>query len=87
MSLNPEKTKKNMTLASKRLSPCFMTKIPSLSMTPDHSEDEDRFLILGISASLLVLVVCQCYRDEEKIIRLISARKADRSESKTYNRG
>jgi len=51
---------------------------------PDHSEDEERFLLLGLSCSLKVLVVVHCYKDEENIIRLISARKATKPESKIY---
>ena len=51
---------------------------------PDHSEDEERFIILGLSCSLKVLVVVHCYKDEENIIRLISARKATKPESKIY---
>ena len=51
---------------------------------PDHSEDEERFILLGLSCSLKVLVVVHCYKDEENIIRLISARKATKPESKMY---
>ena len=51
---------------------------------PDHSEDEDRFILLGISSSLKLLVVCHCYREEEMKIRLISARKANKNEEKEY---
>ena len=51
---------------------------------PDHSENEDRFILLGLSCSLKVLVAVHCYKDEENIIRLISARKATKSEEKNY---
>jgi hypothetical protein len=51
---------------------------------PDHSETEDRFILIGISASLRLLVVCHCYRQVDKVIRIISARKATKSESKQY---
>lgn len=51
---------------------------------PDHSEEEDRFIMLGISARLRVLVVCHCYRENDEIIRIISARKADRGERRQY---
>jgi hypothetical protein len=51
---------------------------------PDHSDDEDRFILLGVSTSLHILVVCHCYRGDDDIIRLISARRADRSESSAY---
>jgi hypothetical protein len=51
---------------------------------PDYSDAEDRFVILGLSASLKLLVVCHCYRGQDDVIRIISARKATRSESKFY---
>ena len=44
---------------------------------PDHSDNEDRFILLGISFKLRVLVVCHCFRESDTIIRIISARKAD----------
>ena len=43
---------------------------------PDYSEDEDRFIMLGMSFTLRVLVVCHCYRSDDKVIRIISARRA-----------
>ena len=51
---------------------------------PDHSQDEDRFLMLGMSFTLRVLVVCHCYREDDSVIRIISARKADKSEQSDY---
>ncbi|MES2483215.1 MAG: BrnT family toxin [Pseudomonadota bacterium] len=51
---------------------------------PDHSEDEDRFVLLGLSGLLRVLVVCHCYREEGNVIRIISARKATSRESRFY---
>ncbi|MFO1523566.1 MAG: BrnT family toxin [Kiritimatiellia bacterium] len=51
---------------------------------PDHSEEEERFLMLGISFTLRVLVVCHCYRASDTIIRIISARKADPREETAY---
>ena len=53
---------------------------------PDHSIDEERFLLLGFSQSLKVLVVCHCYRSDESIIRIISARKATKKEQTVYFR-
>lgn len=53
---------------------------------PDHSEDEDRFILLGMSAVSRILVVCHCYRERDENIRLISARKATKKESATYER-
>jgi uncharacterized protein len=51
---------------------------------PDHSENEDRFVLLGLSSSLRVLVVCHCYRSEGGVIRIISARRATAREAKSY---
>jgi uncharacterized DUF497 family protein len=45
-----------------------------------HSEEEDRFVLLGLSRTLRLLVVCHCYRSQGNVIRLISARKAEGSE-------
>ncbi|HEX6904870.1 MAG TPA: BrnT family toxin [Thermoanaerobaculia bacterium] len=53
---------------------------------PDHSDDEDRFLLLGLSSLLRTLVVCHCYRESEDVIRIISARKANSEERAQYNR-
>src|SRR3990170_1866047 len=51
---------------------------------PDHSGDEDRFILLGLSASIRLMVVCHCYREHDDVIRIISARKATRAEQKRY---
>lgn len=51
---------------------------------PDHSEDEDRFVLLGLSSALRLLVVCHCYRGDGGVIRIISARKATAKETKSY---
>jgi uncharacterized DUF497 family protein len=53
---------------------------------PDHSDDEDRFIIMGISQMLQVLVVCHCYRDSDTVIRIISARKATKNEVRDYGK-
>jgi uncharacterized DUF497 family protein len=51
---------------------------------PDHSEDEDRFILLGISFKLRILVVCHCFRKNVMVVRIISARKADGDEENEY---
>ena len=51
---------------------------------PDHSSEEDRFILLGASHKLNTLVVCHCFREEETRVRIISARKADKDEAKVY---
>jgi uncharacterized DUF497 family protein len=53
---------------------------------PGHSQDEDRFIMLGMSFKFRVLVVCHCHRKNNTVIRIISARKADKHETKDYRR-
>ena len=55
-----------------------------LYFDPDHSDEEDRFILLGISFKLKVLVVCHCFRESDSVIRIISARKADKDEESEY---
>jgi len=55
-----------------------------LRTDPDHSASEDRFILLGRAASTRVLVVCHCYRKAGGVIRIISARRATRSEQTQY---
>jgi uncharacterized DUF497 family protein len=50
----------------------------------DPDQEEDRFLLLGLGLALRTLVVCHCYREEDEVIRIISARKANRSERAQY---
>lgn len=52
----------------------------------ENSEWEDRFLLLGVSAKLRLVMVCHCYRAREGVIRIISARKASKNESRYYRR-
>ncbi len=51
---------------------------------PEHSIEEERFIILGLSKRANLLVVCHCYRESESVIRIISARKATKLESRQY---
>ena len=52
---------------------------------PDHSdESEEKFIIMGVSNKANMLMVCHCYRNRDRIIRIISARKATKSEEKDY---
>lgn len=50
----------------------------------ENSESEDRFLMLGLSGEANLLIVCHCERDQGNVIRIISARKATKNESKYY---
>ena len=62
----------------------FVDEHAKLIDDPDHSEDEDRFVLLGLSSALRLLLVCHCHRSEGNVIRIISARKANTRESRSY---
>ncbi|HUG21980.1 BrnT family toxin [Piscinibacter sp.] len=62
----------------------FVDERAKLIDDPDHSEDEGRFVLLGLSSTLRLLLVCHCYRSDGNVIRIISARKATAKESKFY---
>ena len=62
----------------------FVDERAKLIDDPDHSDDEDRFVLLGLSSALRLLLVCHCYREEGGTIRIISARKANGRELKSY---
>ena len=51
---------------------------------PEHSEEEERFIILGMSTKANLLIVCHCCRAAENVIRIISARKATKTEASYY---
>ena len=61
----------------------FSDSFARLIADPDHSQEEDRFILLGTSIESNLLIVCHCIRDEESV-RIISARKADKKERKAY---
>ena len=61
----------------------FSDEFARLIADPEHSEEEERFILLGESIESNLLIVCHCIRDEESV-RIISARKADKKERKTY---
>ncbi len=60
----------------------FATLIPD----PEHSTEEDRFLMLGMSFAAHLIVVCHCYIDDDSVIRIINARRATKHESLQYTR-
>jgi uncharacterized DUF497 family protein len=62
----------------------FADENARLKHDPDHSQDEDRFLLLGFSAKLRLLIVCHAYRENDGVIRIISARKATPNEHRQY---
>jgi len=62
----------------------FLDENARLYFDPDHSDKEDRYILLGMSFQLRVLVVCHCHRESEQVVRIISARKADKGEQEDY---
>jgi hypothetical protein len=62
----------------------FLDDNARLIPDPEHSDEEERFVLLGFSISVRVLVVCHCHRHNDEVIRIISARKADEDEIKQY---
>jgi uncharacterized DUF497 family protein len=62
----------------------FYDTFARLIPDPDHSDEEERFILLGMSERLHILVVCHCYRKGDSVIRLISARKANKHEKDIY---
>ena len=63
----------------------FLDENARLIADSEHSDDEDRFVLLGLCIQLRLLVVCHCYRQDDDVIRVISARKADESEQRQYS--
>ena len=54
---------------------------------PEHSMNEERFLLLGMSETAKICIVCHCYRESDTVIRIISARQATGKEEQRYVRG
>jgi len=52
-----------------------------------HSLSEERYIVIGFSEKARILIVCHCYRNGEKVVRIISARKANKSEEQIYDGG
>ena len=63
----------------------FLDENARLAADDEHSGEEDRFILLGLSVQLRLLVVVHCYRESDDVIRIISARKADRFEQRQYS--
>ena len=64
----------------------FFDEFALLIADPDHSDNEDRFVLLGLSAKLRILLVCHCFEVNDGLIRVISCRKANRKEMLLYQR-
>jgi uncharacterized DUF497 family protein len=64
----------------------FLDEEALLLPDDEHSVSEDRFIMLGLSVKMRMLVVCHCHRESDEIIRIFSARKANRAERAEYRR-
>ena len=62
----------------------FFDENARLIHDPDHSDIEERFILLGLSVQFRILLVCHCYRENDSVIRIISARKANHQEQQQY---
>ncbi len=71
-----QKNRKKHGISFEEASTVFFDEEAILFDDPDHSEEEDRFLLLGISEAANICIVCHCYRESDTVIRIISARKA-----------
>ena len=81
-----DKNEKNITkhkVSFEEAKTVFTDEYGRLIADPDHSDDEDRFILLGASIDSRLLIVCHCIR-EEGSVRIIAARKADKKERKIY---
>ena len=86
---DPEKDKQNQrkhAVTFEEAESVFADEHGLFMSDPEHFEDEDRFILLGLSSALRTLVVCHCYREGEDVVRVISAWKANLSERGQYNR-
>ena len=86
-SWDPRKARRNLEkhgVSFEEAQTVFFDEHAILIDDPDDSVEEERFLILGLSAALRLLTVCHCIRDEGNEIRIISARRVDRFERRQY---
>ncbi len=83
---DPDKNEKNIKrhkVSFEEAKTVFTDEYGRLIADPDHSDEEDRFILLGTSINSRLLIVCRCVREGDSI-RIISARKADKQERKIY---
>lgn len=86
---DPAKARANLAkhgVAFEEAATVFWDECARLLEDSEHSTREDRFVLMGLSVRLRVLVVCHCYRESDEVIRLISARKATAAERREYAR-
>lgn len=62
----------------------FVDEFALFVADPDHSSEEDRFVLMGMSDAGRLLVVCHTYRSDDDVVRIISARRASSRERRNY---
>ncbi len=82
-----EINKKKHGLSFETAKEVFYDEFAILFDDPEHSIEEERFLIIGVTRSEQICIVSHCYRDNENRIRIISARKATKHEQRAYQDG
>ena len=80
-----ETNKKKHGLSFETAKEVFYDEFAILFDDPDHSDDEERFLIIGETKAEQICIVSHCYRDHENVIRIISARRATRTDRQKRN--
>ena len=86
---DPRKSRANRTkhgVSFEEARTAFLDENARIIPDEEHSIEEDRFVLLGLSIALKLLVVCHCYRKSNQVIRIISARRATASERRDYAR-
>lgn len=83
-SLKASENKRKHGVSFDEAKSAFLDENARLIPDTENPEDEDRFVLLGPSIQLRLLLVCHCFRPDDYVIRIISARKADKSERRQY---
>ena len=81
-----QKNEQKHGISFKEAQTAFEDENARLTFDPDHSQDEERYILLGMSAVLRILVVCHVYRQNDELVRIISARRANKREKQQYGR-
>lgn len=87
---NPAKASENYKkhgIGFEEASTVFFDEHTKVASDPEHSHEEDRFLAVGFSAKQRLLIVVHCYREVDEVIRIISARKLNKSERQQFEEG
>ena len=86
---DPEKNKKNVKkhgVDFREAETVFQDEMALELLDEEHSEEEDRYIIIGLSSKTRELMVCHCYRNDGDVIRIFSARRATKTEITLYER-